>query len=125
MSRLTERLKQWVSRLTLQHYVLIGVGVLVLLVNGFAVMKELPVIPLITAAAFLVYVVIFRLDLAMYLMAFSTPFSIIFSHKEIHLGLSLPAEAFMIAISLMFLFRILYDLHLDRRLLTHPISIAL
>lgn len=125
MSQLTERLKQWISRLTLQHYVFIGVGVLVLLVNGFAVMKELPIIPLITAVAFLVYVVIFRVDLAMYLMAFSTPFSIIFSHKEIHLGLSLPAEAFMIAISLMFLFRILYDLRLDRRLLTHPISIAL
>ncbi|MBO4489714.1 MAG: O-antigen ligase family protein [Bacteroidales bacterium] len=125
MSRLTERLKQWTSKLSIRHCILVCVGLLLLLVNGVAVLKELPVIPLISAAALLVYLVIFHLDLAMYLMAFSTPFSIIISHKEIHLGLSLPAEAFMIAISLMFLFRILYDLRLDKKILTHPISIAL
>lgn len=125
MSRLTERLKAWSHKLTRKDYVLLSVGLLLLLLNGVAVLKELPVIPLITAAGLLVYLVIFHMDLAMYFMAFSTPFSIIFRHKEIHLGLSFPSEAFMIALSFLFLCRILYDLRMDKRLLTHPISIAL
>ena len=38
MSRLTERLKQWTNKLTIKHYILICAGLLLLLLNGIAVL---------------------------------------------------------------------------------------
>lgn len=93
--------------------------------NGYAIIREFPAIQLITVAAVGLYVVFFHTDWAMYLIAFSTPFSIIISSKSIHLGLSLPSEALMILVTMIFLARILYDLHIDRKFLKHPISIAI
>ena len=93
--------------------------------NGYAIIREFPAIQLITVAAVGLYVVFFHTDWAMYLIAFSTPFSIIISSKSIHLGLSLPSEALMILVTMIFLARILYDLRVDRKFLKHPISIAI
>ena len=109
-------MKQWLT---------IGFCILIVLINAFAITKELPIVPLLTGAAFLIYLLIFRLDLLIYLMALCTPFSVILESKTIHLGLSLPSEIIMISLTLLFLFRILYDLRLDRKLVSHPISIAL
>jgi len=58
-------------------------------------------------------------------MAFITPFSIIIENNQVNLGLSMPSEVIMIAVTILFLFRILYDIKLDRKLLIHPVSIAI
>ncbi|MBQ3750725.1 MAG: O-antigen ligase family protein [Bacteroidales bacterium] len=122
---LPEKLKNLLNRLSLKQWLTIGFCILIVIINAYAVLKEQPIVPLLTGAAFLVYLLLFRLDLMIYLMALCTPFSVILENKDIHLGLSLPAEIIMIALTLLFLCRILYDLHLDRKLVTHPISIAL
>ena len=113
------------NRLSLKQWLTIGFCILVVLINALAIIKELPIVPLLTGAAFFIYLLIFRLDLLIYLMSLCTPFSVIMESKSIHLGLSLPAEIIMIALTLLFLCRILYDLHIDRKLVTHPISIAM
>ena len=95
------------------------------LANGYAIIRETQVVPLITVAAVGLYVLFFHADVAMYLIAFTTPLSIIISSKNIHLGLSLPSEALMIALTMIFFARILYDLSINRAFLKHPISIAI
>ena len=71
------------------------------------------------------YIVFFHADWAMYLIALSTPFSVILNVKDVQLGLSLPSEALMIMVTLIFFARILYDLRIDRTFLKSPISIAI
>lgn len=110
---------------TQRDLVFFGILAVVLFINCLAIMREIPFIPLLTAGVALVYLLIFHVDWVMYLMAFATPFSIILSSKDIHLGISLPSEIFMISLTFVFVLRILYDIHLDRKILTHPISIAL
>ena len=122
---LLQDLKKLLSKLTRQQWLFLAIVALVIFINCIAVLKELPIIPLLTGGAVLFYLLIFHVDWLMYLMALCTPFSIIFSSKEIHLGLSLPSEAIMIAVTLMFFCRLLYDIHLDKKLLKHPISIAI
>ncbi|MCQ2283452.1 MAG: O-antigen ligase family protein [Bacteroidales bacterium] len=122
---LITKLKNLLNKLNKQQYLFFGICCLLLLINGIAIMKELPVVPLLTGGAVLAYLLVFHVDWIIFLMALCTPFSIIMSSKEIHLGLSLPSEVIMIALSFVFLYRILYDLHLDKRMITHPISIAL
>lgn len=122
---LLQDLKKLLSKLTRQQWLFLAIVALVIFINCIAVLKELPIIPLLTGGAVLFYLLIFHVDWLMYLMALCTPFSIILSSKEIHLGLSLPSEAIMIAVTLMFFCRLLYDIHLDKKLLKHPISIAI
>ncbi len=99
-------------------------AIVIVVINCFAIVKELPIIPLLTGGAVLVYLLIFPVDWVMYLMAFLTPFSVALEIKDYKLGLSFPGEIVMIAVTFLFLCRILYDLSLDRKLLRHPISIA-
>ena len=122
---LLQDLKKLLSNLTWQQCLFGVIAVLVIFINCIAVLKELPIIPILTGGGVLAYLLIFHVDWLMYVMALCTPFSIIISSKEIHLGLSLPSEVIMIAITLMFFCRLLYDIHLDKKLLTHPISIAI
>lgn len=124
-SDLITKLKNLLNKLTKQQYIFLGICCFLVFLNCIAIVREMPIIPVITAGVVLAYLIIFHIDWTIFLMALCTPFSIIISSKEIHLGLSLPSEAIMIAISFVFLCRILYDLHLDKKLLFHPISIAL
>lgn len=122
---LLEKLKNLLHRLSLKQWLTIVFCILIVFVNAYAIIQELPIVPLLTGAAFFIYLIIFRVDLLMYLMALCTPFSVILESKNIHLGLSLPSEVFMIALTILFLCRIIYDLRMDPKLVSHPISIAI
>lgn len=93
--------------------------------NAWAVVEELFFIPLLSAAAVLGYLIVFRVDLAMYLMAFSTPFSVVLENEKVQLSISLPAEILMISLTFLFLLRICYDLRFKKSILRHPVTIAI
>lgn len=105
-------------------YILWGCFGIFLLINLFCLWKQFFYFSAVSLVLVVLYLLVFRLDLLMYLLAFATPLSIVISDEKIHLGLSLPSEFIMIAVTLLFLCRILYDWHLDRRLLRHPVTIA-
>lgn len=81
--------------------------------------------PAISLVLLLVYLLIYRVDWLMYVMAFVTPLSVVINAENIRLGISLPSEIIMIAITFLFLCRVLYDLNMNRKLVTLPISIAI
>ena len=122
---LSEKIQQLKSRTTKRQIVVFLVVMALVLLNGFAIIREIPAIQLITVAAVGLYLLFFHADWTMYLIALSTPFSVIISSKNIHLGLSLPSEGLMIALTMVFFARILFDLSIRRELLKHPVSIAL
>lgn len=122
---LTEKIQQQTRKVTKRQIVAFLVAMALVLANGYSIIREMPVIQLVTIAIVGLYLIFFHSDWVMYLVAFTTPLSVIISSKNIHLGLSLPSEALMIALTMVFFARILYDWHLNRALLKHPISIAL
>ncbi len=122
---LIEKIQQLTGKITKRQIIAFLVAMALVLANGYAIIREFPVIQLITIAAVGLYLIFFHADWVMYLVAFTTPLSVIISSKSIHLGLSLPSEAMMIALTMVFFARILYDWHLNPKLLKHPISIAL
>lgn len=103
----------------------IGIAALVILLNSWAIFHEYLFIPVLSVGAILVYQLIFRVDIAMYLMALCTPFSIALEDDKLPFSISLPAEIFMIAITALFLARICYDLRFKRDVLKHPVTIAI
>jgi len=109
----------------LNRNIVLGVSLAFILLNCIALTREIFFIPLLSGAFLLLYLLFFRVDILIYLMAFITPFSIIIKNNQINFGLSMPSELIMIALTLLFLFRILYDIKLDRKILKHPISIVI
>ncbi len=105
-------------------YVLYGCFGLFLLINLFCLWKQFFYFSAVSVVLIVLYLLVFRLDLLMYGLAFVTPLSVVISDDTIQLGLSLPSEFMMIAVTLLFLCRILYDWTLDKRLITHPVSIV-
>ena len=124
-TNLLEEIRQQTHKITKRQIIGFVIAIALVLANGFAIIRETQVVPLITVAAVGVYVLLFHADVAMYLIAFTTPLSVIISSKNIHLGLSLPSEGLMIALTMIFLARILYDLRINHAFLKHPISIAI
>ena len=122
---LIEKILQQIRKINRRQIIAFLVTMTLVLANGYSIIREFPVIQLITVALVGLYLVFFHADWAMYLVALSTPFSVILSSKNIHLGLSLPSEALMITLTMVFFARILYDLRIKREFLKHPISIAI
>ena len=120
-----EKIQQLTSKINKRQIIAFLVAMALVVANGYSIIREFPAIQLITVAIVGLYLVFFHADWALYLVAFSTPFSVIISSKNIHLGLSLPSEALMITITMVFFARILYDLRINRDFLKHPISIAI
>jgi putative inorganic carbon (HCO3(-)) transporter len=79
-------------------------------------------LPIILA---IVLVSIYRMDLMLLLCVVLTPFSLNLQHTSIGIGVSLPSEPLMFGLLLIFLSRQLYFRDLDRKLLLHPVSLAI
>ena len=86
--------------------------------------KEFFLFPAVSFVLLVIYLMVYKVDWLMYFMAFVTPLSVVINDEKVQLGISLPSEFIMIALTLLFLCRILYDLKIERRLALHPISIA-
>ena len=103
--------------------VIVG-SLLFVLANSYAISREFFYVPLLSAVAVVIYLMIWHVDWLMYLTALSVPFSIVMESDKIHLGISLPSEVLMVCLTLLFFFRICYDLSIRRELLRHPVTLA-
>lgn len=108
-----------------RNAIVIGGSLLFVLINSFAIVHEFFLVPFVSAIAIILYLMIWHVDWLMYLMAFSVPFSIVFEGENVNLGISLPSEALMVSVTLLFFCRIFYDLSMRRELLKHPVTIAI
>ena len=100
-------------------------GTLFILLNCCALFLEYEMVPFASLALVGLYLLVFKLDLLIYLLAFITPLSIPFANTQINIGLSIPSEIIMILITALFFVRIFLDLKMDRKVLYHPITIAI
>ena len=124
-TNLIEKIKRLFGKINKRQVAALLIVLALVLANGYAIIREIPIIQIVTIAILGLYLVFFHADWTLYLIALTTPFSIVISSKDIHLGLSLPSEALSIALTMVFFARILYDFHINRALLKHPVSIAL
>lgn len=108
-----------------KQLIVLGISGVFVLLNCFALMKEFLYLPFLSGGLLLLYLLIFKIDWLVYLMAFVTPFSIMFENDKVNLGISMPSELFMISLTILFLARIVYDVKLDKRIIRHPITIAI
>jgi O-antigen ligase len=109
----------------LQKWLGVSGGLLFILINCWGLYRGYDFIPLISLALVGLYLLFFKLDILMYLMAFVVPLSIPFENKQVSVGLSFPSEIIMVLITGLFFIRIFLDLKMDRKVMTHPVTITI
>lgn len=96
-----------------------------ILVNAVCTYYEFYYFNLLPAALLVVFLALFALDKLMLLVVFLTPFAINLQNLDGGLGLSLPTEPIIFGIMMIFILKQLYAPSFDRRVLRHPITIAI
>lgn len=102
-----------------------AISAIFILLNSIAIAKEFYWLPALPVLFLLVALTIFRLDLLLLLLVFLIPVSIGFEDIGFGLGISLPAEPFIIGVFFLVIFKFIIDGTYDYRVLKHPISIAI
>jgi putative inorganic carbon (HCO3(-)) transporter len=72
-----------------------------------------------------VWLTMYRLDWAMWLIVFATPVSVTLNDLTGGSGLSLPTEPLLVLVTAITLVKFFFFAEYDKRLITHPISIAI
>jgi len=71
------------------------------------------------------YLAIFSIDTLLFIIAFCTPLAIVLNDKTSGPALSIPTEPLMFGITLLFIFKFIFEGGFDRRILWHPVSLAI
>jgi O-antigen ligase len=71
------------------------------------------------------YLAIYRIDIILYIIVFSTPLSIILNEKMGGPALSIPSEPLLFGVLLLFIFKLLFEGKFDKRILWHPVTLAI
>ncbi len=116
--------KEWIQK-NKQLFVTLVVMTLFLVATFFTAYRDTPYLILVPLVGLILFLFVTRLETALMLIALLTPFSILLPVGESGIRLSLPAEPLMMLLSAILVFRLLIDKNYDRRLLRHPVSIAL
>ena len=95
------------------------------LVNTYLVYKDIYFGILIPLACILILMYIFSLDKILLIAAFVTPLSIDLGDYDLGVSISLPSEPILIGILFFIVLKILLEGGIERRIVRHPISLAI
>lgn len=73
----------------------------------------------------ILYLSVFRIDILLYIIAFSTPLAIILNDKSTGPALSIPSEPLLFGVMLLFIFKFIFEGKFDKKILGHPVSLAI
>ncbi len=88
-------------------------------INEFYWILLIPVVVLIVVTG------IYRMDLLMLFAVFVTPLAINLSKTSLGIGVSLPSEPIIFGIMIVFVFKTMYEGGIDKKILKHPVTIAI
>ncbi|KPL10207.1 MAG: hypothetical protein AMS23_02265 [Bacteroides sp. SM1_62] len=108
-------------------YLVYLVSFLFIALNTFLIAKEFFYFSIVPLVLLIILTAVYALDKLVLITVFVTPLSIQLSDiiKGYEFDLSLPSEPLLIGILLFFLLKYLFEGQFDRRILYHPVSIAI
>lgn len=98
---------------------------LFILINCICIAFDFLWFPLVPALLLIILAAFFALDKLFFLVVLLTPLAINIEDPEVRLGLSLPTEPIMFGIMLIYLLKQLYENRFDKKISTHPVTIAI
>jgi len=110
-----------------ETYLVYLVSFLFVALNTFFIAKEFFYFSIVPLVLLIVLIAVYALDKLVLITVFVTPLSVQLSDiiKGYEFDLSLPSEPLLIGILLFFLLKYLFEGQFDRKILYHPVSIAI
>jgi O-antigen ligase len=106
------------------QYLIYGFSGLFILINAILIANEqfwFMTFPLI---GFLFFMYFTSLDKVLLLITFLTPLSITLSDYNAQLGLALPTEPMMVAVLILYLYKIFFEQKFDFKIIKHPVTLS-
>lgn len=101
------------------------VSLLFLVANVVCIVNEFFYFPLISFGLVVAWFALFRLDSFFIFLSFVTPISVWYQFGDLGFSFSFPTEPLFFGTMCLFWLKVLIEGNLDKRLLKHPVSIAL
>ena len=98
---------------------------LFILLNSLLIAKEFYWGIAIPVAIIIALMYLFWLDKLLLFIVLVTPLAINIANSELGFGISIPSEPLMVGVMIIFILKTIFNSHYDRRILKHPISIAI
>ncbi len=108
-----------------KFYIIYGISILFILFNCYLIAHERFWGLLAPLAIVLLLMYIFSLDKLILLITFLTPLAVNYKNHELGVGISLPTEPLMAGVLVLFILRIFMDGGYNRKILNHPVTIAI
>ncbi len=104
---------------------LYGGSAVFMILNLVLIMHDmywLSVLPFVLGLLLLLF---FSLDKLLFLLVVLTPFTFKFRHEDLGFTIDIPTEPWIVAIMLLFFFRLAYERTYDTRVLRHPVTVII
>ncbi len=111
-----------------QAFFAVFISLLYILINSFLISKEVYWFSVLPGVLIIIMIFIFALDKIYLIIAFFTPIAIDIGEIGLvkgDIGLSIPTEPLLFGLMFLFIVKLFFDRHFDRRIFMHPVSIAL
>lgn len=104
-----------------------GISFAFILINGIFLSFENYYFSLVPLVLLIVFLGLFALDKLLFVIIFLTPLSIPLSYlsRDFSFDMFLPTEPILFGILLLFIFKLLLEQQFDKKILLHPVSIAI
>ena len=110
-----------------QSILAIAISIIYILINSFLISREVYWFSVFPGVLLILLIYIFALDKIYLIIAFFTPLAIDIGEigfSGMDIGLSLPTEPLLFGLMFLFIIKLFYDKHFDKRIFTHPVSLA-
>jgi len=98
---------------------------LFIVLNGLFMSKEIFWLPVIPVVLYILLLAVFSLDKVLMLIVFCTPLAINLQDLDFGLGISLPTEPLMAGILVIFIVKLFHGRGFDKKIIKHPVTIAI
>ena len=106
-------------------FLVYAISIAFIAMNIYLIAHDKYYLLLAPVAIIFLFLYIFSLDKLILLITFLTPIAINYKDPELGIGISLPAEPLMLGVLVIFILKIFYDGGYNKKIVNHPVSIAI
>ena len=106
-------------------YVVYAVSIAFIALNLYLIIQDKYYALLTPIVLIFLFLYIFSLDKLILLITFLTPIAVNYKDPDLGIGITLPTEPLMLGVLVVFILKLFYDGGFNKRIVSHPVSIAI
>ena len=106
-------------------YIVYAISIAFIIFNCYLIVQDIYYALLTPVLLIFLFLYIFSLDKLIMIITFLTPIAVNFKDPDLGITITLPTEPLLLGVLVVFILKLFYDGGFNRRIVTHPVSIAI